>query len=61
MEHYSPILHKIMGGGGGGGGHSTVSHIGNYNKPVNLLGNVNRVIKIMGVSHHNGKSKRVYV
>jgi len=50
-----------MGGGGGGGGHSTVSHIGNYNKPVNLLGNVNRVIKVMGVSHHNGKSKRVSV
>lgn len=48
--------------GGGSGGHSTVSHIGNYNKPVNPLGNINRVVKVMGVSHHNGsKQKRIYI
>lgn len=60
MEQYSSILHKVMGGGGGG--HPTVSHIGNYNKPVHPLGNVNRVIKVMAVSHHNGsKQKRTYI
>ena len=62
MEHYSPILHKIMGGGGGGGGNSQVSRIGDYNKPVSTIGNTNRVIKVLGVAHHNGsKHKHIYV
>ena len=51
-----------MGGGGGGGGKSQVSRIGDYNKPVSTIGNTNRVIKVLGVAHHNGsKHKRIYV